>query len=102
MDKANIKVIIPRIPNADLVKPDVLVMEYCDGFSVRNVHEFDKHGVDRNILLERVCNSFAVQMHHDGLFNADPHPGKRRLLSGFHSLADREYLDLNGPKAEWG
>lgn len=25
--------------------------------------------------MEVVCQSFAYQMHMDGLFNADPHPG---------------------------
>jgi len=75
MEKAGLTVIIPRVPDERLVKPDVLVMEYCDGFSVREVAAFDEHGVDRSTLLERICKAFAVQMHTDGIFNADPHPG---------------------------
>ena len=77
MERAGIKVIVPKIPNEDLVKPDVLVMEYCQGFSVREVESYEKHGVDRLALLDRICASFAVQMHIDGHFNADPHPGQR-------------------------
>jgi len=75
MEDANIKVIIPRVTDERLVKPDVLVMEYCDGFSVREVDQYDAHGVDRSTLLERICNSWAIQMHRNGIFNADPHPG---------------------------
>eukprot|EP00210_Caulerpa_lentillifera_P007134 g6826.t1 len=70
-----IKVIIPRIPDANLVKESVLVMEYCKGFSVRETSQYKSHGVDKLKLLERICTSWATQMHIDGIFNADPHPG---------------------------
>lgn len=75
MARANIKVIVPRIPNKDLIKPSVLVMEFCKGFSVRETDQYKAHGVDKLKLLERICHSWATQMHIDGVFNADPHPG---------------------------
>lgn len=75
MTRANIKVIVPRIPNKDLIKPSVLVMEFCKGISVRETDQYKAHGVDKLKLLERICHSWATQMHIDGLFNADPHPG---------------------------
>ena len=34
-----------------------------------------RHGVDRDALLRRVAQAFAVQIFLDGFFNADPHPG---------------------------
>jgi len=87
---AGLRVIVPRIPDKDLVKPDVLVMEYCDGFSVREVSDYKKHKVDKEKLLERICTSWAVQMHIDGIFNADPHPGITTVCPTFE-LANTIY-----------
>jgi predicted unusual protein kinase regulating ubiquinone biosynthesis (AarF/ABC1/UbiB family) len=48
-------------------------MDFCEGFPVRNTEVLDEYGVDRELLLERVCAAWAVQMHIGGFFNADPH-----------------------------
>ena len=66
-----------RVPEAvpGLVTRRVLTMEYCEGFSIRDVERLDGCGADREMLLRRVCTSWAVQMHLGGVFNADPHAG---------------------------
>lgn len=65
-------VIVPRTVSAS---ERVLVMEYCPGVPARDVAALDALGVDRELLVERVCRAWAAQMHSLGLFNADPHPG---------------------------
>ncbi|KAL8452295.1 hypothetical protein Emag_002414 [Eimeria magna] len=34
-----------------------------------------QYGIDRRELMYKLCDSFAYQIHIDGLFNGDPHPG---------------------------
>ena len=63
------------VPETVWATEKVLVMEYCPGFSIRDVEKLDAHGIDRFILLERVCQAWAAQMHRLGTFNADPHAG---------------------------
>jgi len=66
--------IIPQtIPG--FVKERVLVMDFCEGFSVKDTKSMDKYDVDRKLLLQRVCKAWAIQMHVGGVFNADPHSG---------------------------
>eukprot|EP00536_Pseudo-nitzschia_multiseries_P001288 jgi/Psemu1/234462/estExt_Genewise1.C_160099 len=72
-------VILPETIDG-LVTERVLVMEYCEGFPVKDTASMDRHGVDRALLLERICEAWAVQMHVGGLFNADPH-GANILVS---------------------
>lgn len=79
MEKAGIRVILPKIPDERLVTEDVLVMEYCSGISVREVDAFEKYKIDKMKLLERICSAWATQMYVNGIFNADPHPGTRFL-----------------------
>lgn len=70
----NVKAIIPEtVPG--LVTERVLVMDFCQGFPIKDTDSMDRHQVDRVLLLERVCRAWAVQMHVGGLFNADPHGG---------------------------
>uniref|UniRef100_A0A7S1B696 Beta-lactamase-related domain-containing protein n=1 Tax=Corethron hystrix TaxID=216773 RepID=A0A7S1B696_9STRA len=66
--------VVPRSA-AGLVTERVLTMEYCAGFSVRDVAAMEKAGTDRGLLLRRICEAWAAQMHVGGLFNADPHAG---------------------------
>ena len=78
MADAGIKVIIPKITQKDgkdLVTKGVLVMEFCEGFKVTDVKQLDKYGVDREALMNRICQAYAHQVYIDGKFNADPHPG---------------------------
>lgn len=66
--------IVPE-PIEGLVRERVLVMDYCEGFAVKDAAAMDRHGVDRELLLERICRAWALQMHVGGFFNADPHAG---------------------------
>lgn len=65
MEKAGVRVILP-CPVDKLVSRKVLVMQYCPGFSIRSVDEFEKRKVDREVVLARVCEAWAVQMHING------------------------------------
>ena len=76
--KAGIDVIIPEImqhDGADMVTNGAMVMEFCEGFKVTDQAELDAHGVDREALMNRICQAYANQVYVDGYFNADPHPG---------------------------
>ena len=74
LQQEGIRAIIPETMDG-LVTEKVMVMDYCQGFSIRDTDSLDKYNVDRRLLLERVCQSWAAQMHLLGIFNADPHSG---------------------------
>lgn len=74
LQKANIKAIVPNTC-AGFVMERLMVMDYCDGFAVRDIAKLDEHKVDRDLLLERIVAAWAVQMHVGGVFNCDPHMG---------------------------
>eukprot|EP00854_Cymbomonas_tetramitiformis_P009168 gene9168-10867_t len=65
------------VPTAfpEMVTRRVLVMEFCEGVSVRDSARLDAMGVDRRVLMDRICEAFADQIHRHGFFNGDPHPG---------------------------
>lgn len=76
----NVRAIVPEtVPS--LVTERVLVMDYCHGFSVRDVEKLDENNVNRELLLRRICAAWAAQMHVGGVFNADPHPGNILVLA---------------------
>ena len=68
-----IEVIVPR-PFPEFTTEKVLVMEFCEGFSVKATERLAPD-FDRALFMRRVCEAFAQQIHVDGLYNADPHPG---------------------------
>jgi predicted unusual protein kinase regulating ubiquinone biosynthesis (AarF/ABC1/UbiB family) len=74
LEDNNVQAIIPKVIPG-LVKERVLVMEFCEGFAVRDLEKMDEYKVDRRLLLERICSAWAIQMHVGGVFNADPHSG---------------------------
>lgn len=62
---SKIQAIIPdTVPG--LVTERVLVMDFCEGFPVKDTHLLDEFDVNRELLLERVCAAWAVQMHVGG------------------------------------
>ena len=74
IERRRIRALVPAaVP--ELVTQRVLVMEFCAGFPIRDTAQLDAFGVDREVLLQRVCAAWAAQMHEAGVFNADPHPG---------------------------
>lgn len=74
LEERQIRAIVPAAVE-DLVTEKVLVMDYCEGFPIRDLSQLEAHNVDRRLLLERVVTSWAAQMHILATFNADPHAG---------------------------
>ena len=53
----------------------VLCMEFCEGFSPKDTRRMDEAGVDKDLFMRRLVSCFARQIHVDGFYHADPHPG---------------------------
>ena len=65
----------------DLSTSRVLVMEWLDGMSVREVDWGATRIADRVKLADSLLRTFLEQMLQDGVFHADPHPGNVMLLT---------------------
>ena len=63
------------VPETILATEKIIVMEYCAGYPIRDVKQLDHYQVDRYLLLQRVVQAWAAQIHVLGTFNADPHAG---------------------------
>jgi ubiquinone biosynthesis protein len=59
----------------------VLVMEWLDGASVREVDWSGVREADRVKLADSLLRTFLEQMLQEGVFHADPHPGNVMLLT---------------------
>ena len=72
-----------RVPQVyeELSTSRVLVMEWLDGTSVRDVNWGDARAADRVTLADTLLRTFLEQMLQDGVFHADPHPGNVMLLA---------------------
>jgi ubiquinone biosynthesis protein len=73
-----------RVPHVydDLSTSRVLVMEWLDGASVRQVDWTGVRVADRVKLADSLLRTFLEQMLQEGVFHADPHPGNVMLLAG--------------------
>ena len=68
LQASKIRVIMPEtIP--EMITERVLVMDFCEGFPVRDTDKLDENNVDRELLMSRICEAWAVQMHVGGIFN---------------------------------
>jgi len=67
------KVYIPEIV-PKFTRRRVLVMEYIDGVKVDLVRRSLPHA-DPECIVQTIIDAFAIQLHVDGHFNGDPHPG---------------------------
>jgi ubiquinone biosynthesis protein len=74
------RVHVPLV-HTELSTARILVMEWLDGVSVREVDRIDALGLDRARLAEALLRSSLRQMLVDGRFHADPHPGNVLVLS---------------------
>lgn len=74
MKRSGVKVIVPE-PKDGWIARRALLMTFCEGKPARDSLEMEKLGANRDLFMERVCMAFASQIHNDGFFNADPHPG---------------------------
>ncbi len=72
-----------RVPYVyeDLSTSRVLVMEWLDGASVREVDWGATRIADRVKLADSLLRTFLEQMLQEGVFHADPHPGNVMLLA---------------------
>jgi ubiquinone biosynthesis protein len=73
------RISIPEVYE-DLSTSRVLVMEWLDGVSVREVAWGEARVSERTKLADLLLRTFLEQMLQDGVFHADPHPGNVMLL----------------------
>ncbi|CAM9259329.1 unnamed protein product, partial [Phaeothamnion confervicola] len=106
MHASGLEVVIPEVlPQFTTTR--VLVMTFCEGIKVTEAAPLLRGGgngglalvLDRPELMRTVCEAFAYQIHVDGLFNADPHPGNILL---------QDFVDRSGVRRvrpvllDWG
>ena len=70
------------VVHRELSTARVLVMEWLDGVSAREVDRIDAMGLDRARLAEALLRCALRQMLVEGRFHADPHPGNVLVLEG--------------------
>ncbi|MGM0622626.1 MAG: ABC1 kinase family protein [Campylobacterota bacterium] len=58
-----------------LCNDDMIVMNYCEGFSFDDKHNILKHNIDIDDIIRKLVNFYVEQMLINGYFHADPHPG---------------------------
>jgi len=75
----NSRIYVPQVYD-ELTTSRVLVMEWIDGTSVRDVVWADGQAAARKKLADYLLRTFLEQMLKDGVFHADPHPGNVMLL----------------------
>ncbi len=76
-------------PYLEYCTPDVLVMEYVDGISIRDADAIIDAGYNLSEIGDKMMDNFAKQILDDGFFHADPHPGNIVIKDG-----KIVYLDL--------
>eukprot|EP00929_Paragymnodinium_shiwhaense_P105684 TRINITY_DN7073_c0_g1_i1.p1 TRINITY_DN7073_c0_g1~~TRINITY_DN7073_c0_g1_i1.p1 ORF type:complete len:1332 (+),score=371.39 TRINITY_DN7073_c0_g1_i1:147-4142(+) len=67
------KILIPQVWPA-FTRKRVLVMDFVDGIKISDVRN-EMPGIDHIQLVKTIVDAFAFQLHVDGHFNGDPHPG---------------------------
>lgn len=76
-------------PYLEYCTPDVLVMEYVEGHSIRDAEAIAEEGYSLSDIGDKMMDNFAKQILDDGFFHADPHPGNIVIKDG-----KIVYLDL--------
>lgn len=46
-----------------------------DGIRLNDLETLERHGVDKQRIVEEITRAYGHQIYIDGLFNGDPHPG---------------------------
>jgi ubiquinone biosynthesis protein len=72
-------VAIPKV-HQELSSARVLILEWLDGVSARQVRHIDELGLDREQIAGALLRCSVQQMLLDGVFHADPHPGNVMVL----------------------
>ena len=73
-NSGRVPVTVPELVE-ELTNERVLVMEFCEGHSLKDGAELRRLGVHCETLVMRVCEAWAAMMFRDGCFNADAHAG---------------------------
>jgi ubiquinone biosynthesis protein len=76
----NSRIHVPEVYE-DLGTAKVLVMEWVEGVSVRDIDWAAARDDDRRKLADELLSSFFQQTLQDGVYHADPHPGNVMLLA---------------------
>lgn len=76
-------------PYLEYCTPQVLVMEYIDGISIRDTEMLKACGYDLHEIGEKILDNYATQILDHGFFHGDPHPGNIVIYEG-----QIVYLDL--------
>ena len=67
------RVVVPAVRPAFTTRR-LMVMDFAEGFPIKQLPSLDAAGVDRPALLAVVTAAFAQQVFVDGCFNAGPRP----------------------------
>ena len=68
------EIVVPRI-HWPWTSERLIVQDYVDGISGRDLAAVDAAGLDRKLLARRGAQAVLKMMLEDGFFHADPHPG---------------------------
>ncbi len=63
-------------------KEDILVQEFIDGITAKDIQAVDDAGLNRPLLASRGAQIVWKMMLTDGFFHADPHPGNFLVMPG--------------------
>lgn len=65
-----------------LTTPQLLVMEYIEGYSLDDGKALEQHGYDMEEIGIKLAQNYVKQILDDAFFHADPHPGNIRVRGG--------------------
>jgi CubicO group peptidase (beta-lactamase class C family)/tRNA A-37 threonylcarbamoyl transferase component Bud32 len=74
MKESGLDVLIPDVV-PEFTSKKVVVMSFCEGVKVTEPKLLTMDASIREAFMHTVCESFAYQMHIEGLFHGDAHPG---------------------------
>ncbi|MCA9535071.1 MAG: AarF/ABC1/UbiB kinase family protein [Myxococcales bacterium] len=67
---------------AEASSAEVLTMTFMEGIKITRFDEYERLGIDRDAVAERLVKCFYRQLFLDRFFHADPHPGNFLVQAG--------------------
>lgn len=67
---------------AEASSSEVLTMTFMEGIKITRFDEYERLGIDRDAVAERLVKCFYRQLFLDRFFHADPHPGNFLVQAG--------------------
>jgi ubiquinone biosynthesis protein len=74
-------ILFPKVVR-ELTTKDILTMSFMEGVKITRFDEFERLGINREIVATRLIQSFYKQLFADRFFHADPHPGNFLVQPG--------------------